>query len=218
METRNETKEVAQIILHAVNTVQYGKHKLACFLKGSRSKEIIPKMQENVFSGLLWHNIATIEGFIEQLEAMGFIERKEKPGYPYPFSVYVLTDAARKVMDEKMQIPLQVIKKEKPISVGESERQTLDLLKKGNSASEIAKIRDLAESTIYTHFYRLIVNRHLTSSEIISEDMQKKIEDVCLKFDIKPSLNDIKEQLPEDITYDHIRCVAAEYYGENNAS
>ena len=142
METRNETKEVAQIILHAVNTVQYGKHKLACFLKGSRSKEIIPKMQENVFSGLLWHNIATIEGFIEQLEAMGFIERKEKPGYPYPFSVYVLTDAARKVMDEKMQIPLQVIKKEKPISVGESERQTLDLLKKGNSASEIAKIRD----------------------------------------------------------------------------
>jgi len=38
METQPE-QEVALIILHAVDTVQYGKHKLACFLKGSRSKK-----------------------------------------------------------------------------------------------------------------------------------------------------------------------------------
>ena len=108
MENQHETTEVAQIILHAVDSVQYGKHKLACFLKGSRSKEIIPKIHENVFGGLLWHNISTIEYFIEQLEAMGFIERREKQGYPYPFSVYALTDAGRKVIDEKMQDEIMI--------------------------------------------------------------------------------------------------------------
>jgi DNA-binding MarR family transcriptional regulator len=218
MEIQNETKEVAQIILHAVDTVQYGKHKLACFLKGSRSKEIIPKMQENVFGGLLWYNISTIEGFIEQLETMGFLERKEKPGYPYPFSVYALTDAGRKVIDEKMNIPLQEIKKEKPITIGDSERQTLELFRQGKNASDIAKVRDLAESTIYTHFYRLIVNGHLSSSEIIPEDVHKSITEACSGFEKKPSLKEIKEQLLEGISYDQIRCVAADFYGEKNAS
>lgn len=218
METQNETREVAQIILHAVDTVQYGKHKLARLLKGSRSREIIPKMQEGVFGGLLWYNISTIEGFIEQLETMGFIERRERLGYPYPFSVYVLTDAGRKVIWEKIEISLQVIKKEKPIAVGESERQTLELFKQGKSVSEIAKIRDFAESTIYTHFYRLIVSRHLSSSEILSEEIRRKIEEVCSKFNTKPSLKEIKEQLPQEITYDHIRCVTADFYEDKNAS
>ena len=213
MQTQPE-QEVALIILHAVDTVQYGKHKLACFLKGSRSKEIIPTRQENVFGGLLWHTISTIEGFIEQLEAIGLIEKRDIPARPYLFPVYVLTDAGRKVIEKKMQIPLQVIKREKPITVGGTEKQTLELFKKGSSASDIAKIRGLVESTIYTHFYRLIVNGHLSSSDVISEDMRSKIEEVCSQFDERPSLTKMKEKLPQDITYEQIRCVAAEFYGE----
>ena len=212
MQTQPE-QEVALIILHAVDTVQYGKHKLACFLKGSRSKEIIPTRQENVFGGLLWHTISTIEGFIEQLETIGLIKKRDIPARPYPFPVYVLTDAGKKVIEKKMQIPLQVIKREKPITVGGTEKQTFELFKKGSSASDIAKIRGLVESTIYTHFYRLIVNGHLSSSDVISEDMRSKIEEVCSQFDERPSLTKMKEKLPQDITYEQIRCVAAEFYG-----
>src|SRR3989344_4385717 len=116
MQTQPE-QEVALIILHAVDTVQYGKHKLACFLKGSRSKDIIPTRQETVFGGLLWHTISTIEGFIEQLETIGLIKKKDIPARPYPFPVYVLTDAVRKVIEKKIQIPVQIIKGEKPIPV-----------------------------------------------------------------------------------------------------
>src|SRR3989338_11305716 len=212
MQTQPE-QEVALIILHAVDTVQYGKHKRAGVRKGARAKERRPTRQENVFGGLLWHTISTIEGFIEQLETIGLIERRDIPARPYPFPVYVLTDAGRKVIEKKMQIPLQVIKREKPITVGGTEKQTFELFKKGNAANDIAKIRGLVESTIYTHFYRLIVNGHLSSSDVISEDMKKRIEEVCSQFDERPSLTKVKEKLPQEITYEQIRCVAAEFYG-----
>jgi hypothetical protein len=214
MKAQDDTKEIAHIILHAVDSVQYGKHKLACFLKGSCSKGMIPLMQENVFGGLFWCNISVIEGFIEQLEAMDLIERIEKQGFPYPFSVYALSDGGRKAIDEKISIPLQVIKKEKPVIVGDSEHQTLKLLKEGKPASEIARIRNLAESTIYSHFYRLITNGLLSSSDIIPENIEKSIKEACSNFDKRPSLKEIKEQLPEETTYDYIRCVTADYYGK----
>ena len=209
METQNEARNVTQIILHAVDTVQYGKHKLAGLLKGSRSKEMIPRMQESVFGGLFWHTISTIEGFIEQLEAMGFIERREQPGYPYPFSVYVLTAAGRKALDEKMQIPLQKIKKEEIVTVGNSERQTLELFKQGKTVNDISKARNLAESTIYNHFYRLIVHGCLTVSEVVSKDVYSIIKEACARFEKRPLLKEIKELLPPEITYEQIRCVAA---------
>ncbi|MBS3107131.1 helix-turn-helix domain-containing protein [Candidatus Woesearchaeota archaeon] len=204
---------LAQVILHAVDNVQLGKHKLAWFLKGSRSKEISHLVRKNVYGGLLWHDIPTIEGFIEQLESMDLIARKELPGSPYGFSVYALTDAGRKAMDERLEISLQEIKKQKPITVGESEKQTLSLFKGGKSIPEIAKERGLAESTIYTHLYRLIVHGHLHSNEVMPEEIHAKIGEACSRFEKRPALKEIKSQLPAEISYDQIRCVVAEYYG-----
>lgn len=218
METRNETRNVAQIILHAIDTVQCGKHKLARLLKGSRSKETILKMQESGFGSLFWHNISTIDGFIEQLERMSLIERKVKQGYLYPYSVYALTDAGKKAMNEKIEIPLQEIKKQEPIIVGDSEKQTFEMRKLGKTVNEIATERALVESTIYTHFYRLIVNGYMASSDVIPKEIHTLIREACARFEKQPLLREIKEQLPPEITYEQIRCVAADVFKGKHGS
>ncbi len=205
---------VTQIILHGVESVQVGKYKLACFLKGSHAKEVMPKMHEKVYGGLFWHTIATIEGFIEQLEEKGLIKREMRKGYPYPYAVYVLTEEGKKAKEEQREVSLNIIKKEEPIRVGESEKITLELFKQGNSPSEIANLRGLVESTIYTHLYKLIVHRYLSSVQVIKEEIKNKIEIICSQFEKRPSLKEIKEKLPEEITYGEIRCVTAEYYKE----
>jgi len=218
MAVQDKTRKVAQVILHAVSTLQLGKHKLACFLKGSRAKEVAPVACEDVFGGLFWHDVHTIEGFIEQLEAMGLIERKTMQGYPYPFSVYAITAAGKKVLDERIEIALQEIKRDKPITVGGSERKSLELFRQGKTVAEIARERNLAESTIYTHFYRCIINNLVESDEVVPKEVHDAIKEVCAKFRKQPSLKEIKEQLPQKITYDEIRCVAAGLFRRKNGS
>ncbi len=213
METQNE--KVAQIILRVVDSVQLGKHRLAGFLKGSKSKEIASIAHKIFFGGLMWHDIPTIEGFIEQLEKMEFIRRTQVDQF---YSYYVLTHAGRKAMNENIQIPLQIIKKHKPITVGESEKETLNLVRQGKTIHEIAKTRNLAESTVYTHAYRLIVNEQLSSSEIVSKEVYGKIKEICSKYEKQPSLKEVKEQLPAEISYEHIRCVVAESFRRKNAN
>jgi DNA-binding PadR family transcriptional regulator len=215
---QDKTKRVAQVILHAVGTVQVGKHKLACFLKGSKSKEVIPVAHQDVFGGLFWYDIPTIEGFIEQLEAIGLIEKKVVQGYPPQFSVYAVTAAGKKVTEENIEIPLQVIKKDAPLTAGESEKQTLKMLRQGKTTSEIAKERSLAESTIYTHFCRLIANNLLESSEVVTKEAHDAIKEVCIGFGKQPSLKEIKELLPPEITYDQIRCVTAGIFMRKDGS
>lgn len=218
METQNETRNVAQIILHAIDAAQHGKHKLARLLKGSRSRETLSKMQEGCFGSLFWHTVSTIEGFIEQLERMNLIARKVQYGYPYPYSVYALTEAGKEAMNEKIEILLQEIKKQEPITVGDSEKQTFEMFKLGKTVSDIAKERDLATSTIYTHFYRLIVNGYLEGSEVIPKDVYEIIKDACARFEKQPLLKRIKELLPPEITYEQIRCVAGDIFRGEHGS
>ena len=86
--------------------------------------------------------------------------------------------------------------------------ETLRLLNGGKKVSEIAKERNLVESTIYTHCFRLIVNNQLSSSDIISGETIHKIIN-AVNNTSEPSVKAIKESLPE-LSYEEIRCVLAE--------
>ncbi len=210
MQSKSETElyQVTWIILNAVKHLHVGKIKLAAFLKGSKSKKIKPIAGEAVYGGLMWHDIATITGFIEQLENMNLIKRKSLPGYPYDYSVLELTDAGKLVLEEKRQIPLQIIKEIKPITVGDSEKETYWLMKQGKKIQEIAQERNLALSTIYSHIFRLILNGYLSSSEVVSQDIVNKVAEAAQKLS-EPTVKQLKELLPE-ISYDEIRCALAE--------
>lgn len=210
--SESELYQVTWIILNAVEHLQVGKIKLAQFLKGSKSKVVKPISKEVVYGGLMWYDTPTITGFIEQLETIGLIYKKAISGSPYDYSVFELTEAGKKVLEEKKEIALQVIKEKKPITVGESEEETLKLIREGKNILQIARERNLVESTIYTHCFRLIVNTHISCSNIISEEKILKVNSVADSL-ANPSVKAVKELLPE-ISYEEIRCVLAEKGGK----
>ena len=105
---------------------------------------------------------------------------------------------------------IKIIKKEKPINVGESEKITFDVFKSGKAIEEIAKIRNLAVSTIYDHFYRLVANNYLSSSEFIPENIIGQVLEAKSKLPKASKLKEIKDILPEEITYNEIKCVLAD--------
>ena len=205
----SEMHQVTWIILNAVKHLQVGKIKLAQFLKGSKSKEVKSISNEVVYGGLMWYDIPTITGFIEQLEIIGLIHKKVLVESPYDYSVYELTDAGKIVLDEKKQIALQIIKEQKPITVGDSEKETLKLVQDGKTVLEIAKERNLAKSTIYTHIFRLIVNQYISSNQVISKEIITQVSDIAGNFKDMPSVTEVKELCPE-ISYEEIRCVLAD--------
>ena len=200
---------IAWIILNAVKNTKIGKYKLAEFLKGSKAKDVAHLSGQQGYGGLLWHDIATIVGFIEQLEQIGMIARKLTAIDEY-YSVLELTEAGKKVLEEKMNIELQIIKREKSMVVWPTEKATFELLRAGKSIEEISKERNLAISTIYEHLYRLVANNYLSSSEFVPEGIIKQILEAKSKAPNATKLKEIKELLPESITYNEIRCVLAD--------
>ena len=207
-----ESDNISWIILNAAKNIKVGKYKLAEFLKGSKAKDIANLSSQQGYGGLLWHDIPTIMGFIEQLEEMELLRRLTFHDY---YSALELTDAGNKVLDEKIKIELQIIKKDKPLTVGESEKFTFQTFKSGKAIKEIAKIRNLAVSTIYDHLYRLIANDYLSSSEFISENIIEQVLEAKTKLKKDFKLKEIKEILPEEITYNEIKCVLADKNLEN---
>ena len=202
-----ETYQITWIILKAAENINAGKYKLAEFLKGSKSKDVAYISSEQGYGGLLWFNINEIIAFIEQLEEMDLIKRTSIDDY---YSVLGLTEAGRKVLDEKIRIELQIIKKEKSLIVGDTEKVTLELFKKGKSVPEIAYERNLAFSTIFEHMRKLAANGYVSSSEFVEDDKINKILEARGKLKKHFMLREIKEILPDDITYDEIKCVLAD--------
>lgn len=213
---KEDTSQIAWIILNAVKNMQVGVDKMALFLKGSKSKLVVPIESQQMFGGLMWHDIPTIKGFIRQLLNTELIRQRVVDYGYYRFPILELTEAGKKVLDEKIKVELQVIKEQKPIRVNESEEKTLEMFNAGRDADEIAKERNLAVSTIYTHFFRLIANKHLSAEDVVSKDVIKKVAEAYAQFREEPRLKELKEKLPEDISYEEIRCVIAGLKKEGN--
>jgi len=208
-------EQVTWIILYAVEILHVGKHKLAAFLKGSQSREIERIRYNHGYGELMQYTLSTILGFIEQLEHKILIKKSIIPGQKFGYSILELTDAGKQVLEEKLKIPLQIVLNPKPIIIGNSEKETLLLLNSGKKISEIAKERNLAESTIYTHAFRLIVHNCLSVLDIFTIDIFEKVIAATEKFPSIPSVKEVKELLPE-LSYDEIRCSLAELRKKEN--
>ena len=206
---KNYDDKIALIILSAVKNLNVGKNKLAAFLGGSKSKIVAPVSDQQIYGGLLWHDIPTITNFIDQLEAMDFIRTRVIEGAKYSYPILELTGAGAKALKDKLKIPLQITKFKKPVTVGDSEEETLQLFRSGKIAAEIASARQLAVSTIYSHFYRLIYNNRLNASDVVSAEVISLIEEARKKVNALLSLKELKALLPETVSYEEIRCVLA---------
>ncbi len=209
---KDEQKQIALIILRATHYLQTGKNKLALFLRGSHSKLVRDKELDRKagYGALLWQDIPTINGFIDQLEDMGFIKPYLVQTGIYPYPILVLTEAGKKALEEKLEIPLQMRKEIKPIAVGDSEKETLVLFRQGCKPDEIAKRRGLANSTIFGHLHKLIFVGEINARQCISDDVIKKVLQAKQQFAHESSLKELKQILPEEITYEEIKAVLAD--------
>ncbi len=107
------------------------------------------------------------------------------------------------------------INTDKLFQVGTTFKQTFDLYKEGLSIEDIAKTRNLNPNTILAHLSQYITIGVIKAADLM--DDPEKIPSILKVIEEKgaASLKVIKESLPEDITYNDIRCVVEEWKSNN---
>jgi uncharacterized protein YpbB len=98
-------------------------------------------------------------------------------------------------------------KKDKPVKQSTSEI-TLELLKSGMKIDDIARSRQLSETTIYGHLTQLIRAEKIELSEVMTESRIKEIRSLLGNVE-GTSLSQIKSQIGDLITWDELRIYQA---------
>jgi ATP-dependent DNA helicase RecQ len=97
-----------------------------------------------------------------------------------------------------------------PRMLTEPERETMRLLDAGHTIEEISEIRGRKVQTISATIAELIeAGRVPFREEWVASEKRRLIADQCAKLGMD-RLKPLKDALPEDITYDQIRLVAAD--------
>ena len=90
----------------------------------------------------------------------------------------------------------------------DTKRASYEMYRAGNTVAEIAESRQLAVTTIETHLSYYITTGELDIHEFVPEDKQELIAAAIVKFG-RLSLKQLKDNLPEEISYGEIRMMAA---------
>ncbi|NQT49874.1 RecQ family ATP-dependent DNA helicase [Candidatus Kuenenbacteria bacterium] len=96
------------------------------------------------------------------------------------------------------------------VDISNTIKQTVDLYKEGFTAEKIAKIRELGVRTICGHLVRwYAAGGDLDIEEFVTKEEQSMILRAMAEADDYCWLRPIKENLPEEITFDQIKFVIA---------
>ncbi len=217
VEQMSHAERAALVILDCIRRVKIkvGREKLAQILHGSKAQDILKfHHDKNVYYGrLAVVKQSDIEELIGQLVAMGHIK---VIGGEYP--ILSLTPRGEHAIQQKQSITLKLpkslqsseIKKAKAkLEAGGTVEYTGQLVARGLPIEKIARERGLTVMTIYSHCAKLIEAGKLDVSQVISKDVQEKINKAIEKVGSTQYLSPIKNRLPEDITFEMIRCVIA---------
>ncbi len=90
----------------------------------------------------------------------------------------------------------------------DTKRISFEMYRSGNALAEIAETRQLAITTIESHLCYYITNGEIDINALVPENKQVLIEQAILRFG-RLSLKQLKENLPEFISYSEIKFVAA---------
>ena len=122
-----------------------------------------------------------------------------------------ILDVINEYVDEhNIDVKEFVIKEKKPTSKkGSSMKVSLQMFKEGKSISEIATLRELANSTIEGHLASFIPTGEMDIYDLISEEKFLKIQNKIkeLKFE---GLTDLRNQLNDAYSYSELRMVVNE--------
>ncbi|MBI5943606.1 MAG: RecQ family ATP-dependent DNA helicase [Chloroflexi bacterium] len=211
-------ERAALILLDTVRrqgTRTVGRIKLAQILKGSKTQDIQQfHYDKNAYYGKLAAlKQKDIEEMILELVSLGYFK---VVGGEYP--IIKLTPKGESAIQQKVSIPLKVPqgfskhkieKKRAQMQAGGTVEYTAQLINEGLTPEQIARQRELTLMTIYGHCAKLIEAGKLDVDKVIAKDVKEKIEAAIRKVGSTQFLFPIKSLLPDEITYEMIRCVAA---------
>jgi competence protein ComFC len=103
----------------------------------------------------------------------------------------------------------KIEKKKAQMQAGGTVEYTAQLIKEGLTPEKVASQRGLTSKTIYGHCAKLIEEGKLDLDKVIPKDMQDKIRKAIQNADPDHFLSSIKSRLPDEITFEMIKCVVS---------
>lgn len=219
LEQMNYGERAALFILDCIRQVQIkvGREKLAQILHGSKARDILKfHHDKNLYYGrlaVLKQN--EIEEMIGQLIEKGYIKMI---GGKYP--ILSVTLRGENAIKQKEVISLEIpkfletsekLRARAKFESGGIVEYTAKLFISGLEPKEIARERGLSTRTIYDHLAQLIAEGKISVEQVVPNDIRNQIEKAIEEVESTRYLSPIKALLPDEITYEIIRCVAAGY-------
>ncbi|MDI6738108.1 MAG: helix-turn-helix domain-containing protein [Nanoarchaeota archaeon] len=197
-------KEIALVILETAREFdgKIGIGKMALLLKGSESK-LVRNIEAGFKSGIFWHPTDAVENFIKQMVQKGFLEVRNIGFYPQLRPVLYVSDKGKKAIEEKAEILLEILRKEKEVKLNEPMEMTLEAFSRLKSIEAVAKERGLAVSTVWKHLIDLAALGIIKPEAVISLELKEKILNAAKG---RSKVGEVKALLP-DVSYEEIRLV-----------
>ncbi|PKM80196.1 MAG: hypothetical protein CVU88_04845 [Firmicutes bacterium HGW-Firmicutes-13] len=215
IDTNPELMDPALLILETIQQVKNGVGivKIAQILKGSKNKDLLAAHLDKLpqYGTLSGITIGSIRAMVEQLIKEQFVN---VIGGEYP--VLRLSHNGVKALHERTPIKIKITRsltekkparKETNQTITDTIEQSYQLFGLGLSIEKVAEKRGLSTNTIYSHLVILIKNKKINIEKILPKNIIDAIEAVINDLDQVDRLTPIKDKLPEEISYDMIRCV-----------
>lgn len=195
---------------------KYGISNAARVLAGSTDETIDQNnLQEHTKYGELsdypHHELKT---FISKLADHQFLNKRQVGNYAY---VLEISKKGERFLNDEEELPLIVLPRtqEKWEAVNKSSDEvSLEMFQDGRTVEEIADERELKSSTIYSHLETFVQEGKLAAGEVVDDQPLTTIQNHLESDDVDLSgevyLSNLKEALPDEITYDQIKIVLAE--------
>jgi ATP-dependent DNA helicase RecQ len=217
MEQENHGMRAALIILDCIRRlkIKVGQGKLAQILHGSKAKDILKfHHDKNVYYGKLsLLKQSDIENLIGQLLELGYIKII---GGEFP--VVSLKPRGENAIKQKANIMLDLPKSleanefrraKAKFEAGGTIEYTAKLFAGGLNPEQIAIERNFSIITIYNHLAKLIERSQITVEQVIPTDVRETINQAIRQAGATQYLAPIKSLLPDNISFEEIRCVIA---------
>ncbi|MBI3921250.1 MAG: RecQ family ATP-dependent DNA helicase [Armatimonadetes bacterium] len=231
-----QLQPVDRVILQCVASLRFGlgQEKLIGVLRGSKAKWVREwSLGRNPFYGRLQHHkTIDLELHIEFLRKEGCL--KTVGGKMPTFALTPAgTQLAQQPMEEAAEKPVPPPAEPRPrprasdgppfhhLGVlvdqqGEMPttlKETLTQYRHGLRTPQIARERGLAITTVANHLVELVARGEIRVEELVKPELRKTIEEIIVRG--ARSCREIKEQLPENVTYPQINCVVAAWVREH---
>lgn len=117
--------------------------------------------------------------------------------------------------DYKVAVPSKKAKKEvgEKVVKATTYDKTFELYELGRSIEDIARLRQLSKSTIYSHFVQLVKAGKVEITAILSSERISQMDELMIQFEGQ-TLTQIKEQVGDDFSYDELKLYQASKFND----